>query len=58
MPRLLSATGMMALGPTHSDEDIWGVTAFVRQLPDMSPEEYQAIAEWFKEMKERKNDKH
>ncbi len=51
-------TGMMALGPTHSDEDIWGVTAFVRQLPDMSPEEYQAIAEWFKEMKERKNDKH
>lgn len=25
-------TGMMALGPTHKEEDIWGVTALVRQL--------------------------
>lgn len=37
-------TGMMALGPTHSDADIWGVTAFVRQLPEMSPAEYAALA--------------
>lgn len=37
-------TGMMALGPTHPDEDIWGVTAFVRQLARMTPEEYAALA--------------
>jgi mono/diheme cytochrome c family protein len=37
-------TGMMALGPTHSDADIWGVTAFVRQLPRMTPTEYAALA--------------
>lgn len=37
-------TGMMALGPTHGDEDVWGVTAFVRQLPRMTPEYYASLA--------------
>ena len=37
-------TGMLALGPTHKDEDVWAVSAFVRQLPDMTPEQYQAMA--------------
>jgi hypothetical protein len=36
-------TGMMALGPTHPDEAIWGVTAFVRQLPHMSAAEYEGL---------------
>nr|WKN38612.1 cytochrome c [Tunicatimonas sp. TK19036] len=43
-------TGMMALGPTHPEEAIWGVTALVRQLPEMSAEEYQSIARWYQEM--------
>ncbi len=47
-------TGMMALGPTHSDDAIWGVTALVRQLPDLSPEAYQAIAQWYEAMQEGK----
>lgn len=34
-------TAMIALGPTHEDRDIWGAVAFARQLPDMSPEQYQ-----------------
>lgn len=38
-------TGMMALGPTHQDKDIWAVTAFVRQLPGMSAERYAELAE-------------
>lgn len=37
-------TGMLALGPTHKDEDVWAVSAFVRQLPDMTPGQYQAMA--------------
>ena len=37
-------TGMLALGPTHKDDDVWAVSAFVRQLPDMTPEQYQALA--------------
>jgi mono/diheme cytochrome c family protein len=33
-------TGMPAFGPTHSDATIWSIVAFVRRLPQMSPEEY------------------
>ena len=38
-------TGMLGLGPTHQDEELWSVSAFVRQLPTMSPAEYQAMAD-------------
>lgn len=38
-------TGMIGLGPTHPDEEIWAVTAFVRQLPTMSPAEYQSTTD-------------
>jgi mono/diheme cytochrome c family protein len=37
----LKMAGMPAFGPTHSDEEIWGIVAFVQQLPEMSPQEYQ-----------------
>jgi mono/diheme cytochrome c family protein len=37
-------TGMMALGPTHMDADIWAVTAFARQLPRMTAARYEALA--------------
>ena len=33
-------TGMPAFGPTHADEDLWAVVAFMRELAEMSPEEY------------------
>lgn len=40
-------TGMMALGPTHKDKDIWAVSAFVRQLPMMTSERYaELVAEY------------
>ena len=34
---------MIALGPTHQPQDIWAVAAFVRQLPDMTPERYHEL---------------
>lgn len=37
----LKMAGMPAFGPTHSDEEIWGIVAFLQQLPGMSPQEYQ-----------------
>lgn len=40
----IKMTGMPALGPTHGAEDLWAISAFVRQLPEMSPEEYRAMA--------------
>jgi mono/diheme cytochrome c family protein len=34
-------TAMPAWGKTHSDELIWDMVAFLRQLPKMSPEQYK-----------------
>lgn len=36
-------TGMPAWGVTHSDEILWDVVAFLRKLPELSPEQYQAL---------------
>jgi mono/diheme cytochrome c family protein len=35
-------TAMPAWGKTHSDDLIWDMVAFIRQMPKMSPEQYKA----------------
>ncbi|MDT8388667.1 MAG: cytochrome c [Thiogranum sp.] len=37
----LKMTGMPAFDPEHDDETIWGIAAFVKRLPGMTPEAYQ-----------------
>jgi hypothetical protein len=34
---------MPAFGPTHSDEDVWAIAAFVQRLPELSAEEYATM---------------
>ncbi len=42
----IKMTGMPAFKPTHSDEQIWAITAFVTtELPSIKPEEYEG---WLK----------
>ena len=36
-------TGMPAWGPTHSDDKIWAIAAFVEKLPGVTPAQYQAL---------------
>lgn len=36
-------TGMPAYGVTHGDEEIWEVVAFLKRMPQLSPEEYQKL---------------
>ncbi len=36
-------TGMPAFGPTHKDEEIWKIVAFVRHLPELRPDEQQEL---------------
>jgi len=36
-------TGMPAWGVSHTDEQIWAVVAFLRGLPKLTPEAYQAL---------------
>jgi hypothetical protein len=40
----IKMAGMPAFGITHSDEELWGIVAFVRRLESMSPEEYRRLA--------------
>jgi mono/diheme cytochrome c family protein len=35
--------GMPAYGPTHSEEELWEIVAFVTQLPEMTPEQYTML---------------
>lgn len=36
----IKMTGMPAWGPTHSDEEIWAIVAFLERLSSLSPEQY------------------
>jgi mono/diheme cytochrome c family protein len=38
-------TGMPAWGPTHSDQKIWAMVAFLEKLPDMTAEQYKEMDE-------------
>ena len=35
-------TGMPAFGPTHDEEAMWNITAFVKAMPDMTEARYAA----------------
>ena len=41
----IKMTGMPAFGVTHTDEEIWAIVAFLKRLPKLSPQEYQALVE-------------
>ena len=36
-------TGMPAWGPTHSDDKLWDIVAFLEKLPTLTPAQYQAM---------------
>ncbi|HDZ55316.1 hypothetical protein LCGC14_0393640 [marine sediment metagenome] len=36
-------SGMPAFGPTHSDDELWEITAFVMRLPGMTATEYASF---------------
>jgi hypothetical protein len=38
----IKLAGMPAFGPTHSDEELWALAAFLRRLPETTPEQYAA----------------
>lgn len=39
----IMASGMAAFGPTHSDERIWAMVAFLRKLPELNETQYQIL---------------
>lgn len=39
----IKASGMPAWGPTHSEERIWNMVAFLQRLPELSEAQYQIL---------------
>jgi mono/diheme cytochrome c family protein len=39
----IKMTGMPAWGVTHDDDMLWDIVAFVRKLPELTPDQYQAL---------------
>lgn len=39
----IKASGMPAWGPTHDDERIWAMVAFIQKLPEISEFQYQIL---------------
>ena len=45
----LKMTGMPAFGKTHSDEQLWGIVAFLRRLPSLDSRSYEQMVETMSE---------
>ena len=39
----VASKGMPAWGPTHSDERIWNMVAFLQRLPSLTEDQYQIL---------------
>jgi mono/diheme cytochrome c family protein len=39
----IKMAGVPAFGFTHSEDELWGMVAFVRRLPNLKPKEYKAL---------------
>lgn len=39
----IKASGMPAWGPTHDDERIWAMVAFLQRLPELTGDQYQIL---------------
>jgi mono/diheme cytochrome c family protein len=39
----IKASGMPAWGPTHDDQRIWAMVAFLQKLPQLTPQQYQIL---------------
>ena len=36
-------TAMAAWGPTHDDQRIWAMVAFIKRLPELTPAQYESM---------------
>lgn len=54
----IKMTGMPAFGPTHEENELWAIVAFLRRLPELSKGEYEALAKEAGRHREGKNHHH
>jgi mono/diheme cytochrome c family protein len=41
----IKMTGMPSFGPSHKDDEIWKLVAFVQRMPKMTPEQYEQMTQ-------------
>lgn len=39
----IKASGMLAWGITHDNKRIWAMVAFIKKMPDLTPDQYQVL---------------
>ena len=54
----LKMTGMPSFGKTHSEEQLWGIVAFLRRLPSLDPETYKEMLKTISEETEEGTHRH
>jgi len=54
----IKMSAMPAFGPTHKDEELWSIVAFLKRLPDLSPEEYKAMEKAAQEKQHEHGESH
>jgi mono/diheme cytochrome c family protein len=52
----LKMTGMPSFGKSHSEEQLWGIVAFVRRLPSLDPQTYKQMVETISQGAEGRTD--
>ncbi len=54
----IKMTGMPGFGPTHDEEELWAIAAFVKRIPTMQAKEYEAMAKDAERGKEKEGHHH
>ncbi len=54
----IKMSGMPGFGPTHEEEELWAIVAFLKQLPGIQAKEYEALARKAGEGKGKKDHHH
>ena len=54
----IKMTGMPGFGPTHDEEELWAMVAFVKRIPDIQAKEYEAMAREAERGKEKEGHHH
>ncbi len=54
----IKMTGMPAFGPTHGEDELWAIVAFLKRMPNMEAKEYEAMVREAGQHKEEKDHHH
>ncbi len=54
----IKMTGMPGFGPTHDEEELWAMVAFVKRTPNIQAKEYEAMVREAEGGKEKKDHHH